>query len=341
MSQSRILQPPLRQVLWILCAIAFASAAMAQTFSPDEPVATVNGEKITWDELRVHLDQTLQQYQGYSDLSPQEQVVFKIRMADQLLDKFMEKRLLLQEGSRRGITVSDEIATSVGQGIYRDQTGRLIPFDEYLKRAGYSPDAFRQFARQQAILQRLKRDVERDAPIPTEEEIKAYYDAHPSEFHLGEQVHASHILIHVPLDAKPEESQKALDRVVKMIDELRAGADFGKMARENSDDASNAVKGGDLGYFGRGEMVPEFEQFAFDLKPGEISGPVKTAYGYHIIKKIGAKPPISYTYEQAHAGIMDKLHRAKQDEFYQKWLQDLKKHAKMEKLVDFSVPAPS
>jgi parvulin-like peptidyl-prolyl isomerase len=121
----------------------------------------------------------------------------------------------------------------------------------------------------------------------SEAEIQAYYDAHKMEF---ERVHARHILIRLqPITEEKTKKPGLTDEQAKAKAEdirkqILAGVDFAKLAKENSDDSSTAEKGGDLGYFRRGSMVPEFENAAFALKPNEVSEPVKSPFGYHVIR---------------------------------------------------------
>ncbi|MEA3337184.1 MAG: peptidylprolyl isomerase [Chloroflexota bacterium] len=100
----------------------------------------------------------------------------------------------------------------------------------------------------------------------------------------GEQVSARHILISLPEDASEGDEQQALASAIEISQRLKDGEDFAELAAEFSEDTSNAENGGDLGFFGRGRMVPEFEEAAFSLPIGEISDPVRTVFGYHIIR---------------------------------------------------------
>lgn len=106
----------------------------------------------------------------------------------------------------------------------------------------------------------------------------------------GEQVRARHILISVPQDAAPEDDQIALAKAISITQQLQGGADFAALAAEFSDDTSNAASGGDLGFFGKGQMVQEFEDAAFSLAVDEISDPVRTQFGYHIIQVLETNP---------------------------------------------------
>ncbi|MFO7727498.1 MAG: SurA N-terminal domain-containing protein [Desulfonatronovibrio sp.] len=115
------------------------------------------------------------------------------------------------------------------------------------------------------------------------EEIKQYYNTHENEFAQDERLSARHILISVDGDASEEEVEQARQKTAEIKAQLDNGKDFAELAREHSQGPS-ADQGGDLGTFGRGQMVPEFEEAAFDLNPGEVSDPVKTQFGWHLIK---------------------------------------------------------
>ena len=106
----------------------------------------------------------------------------------------------------------------------------------------------------------------------------------------GEQVHARHILISVPQDAAPGDDQIALAKAISITQQLKDGADFAALAAQYSDDTSNAASGGDLGFFGKGQMVAEFENAAFALAVDEISEPVRSQFGYHIIQVLETNP---------------------------------------------------
>lgn len=120
-----------------------------------------------------------------------------------------------------------------------------------------------------------------------EGELEKYYRRHLDRFEIPEQVKASHILFRVPQNASPEVREQKRQAAEKVLAEVRAGKDFAALARAHSDDTASASKGGDLGFFPQGTMVAPFEQAAFALKPGEVSGIVETPFGFHIIKSEG------------------------------------------------------
>ena len=117
-----------------------------------------------------------------------------------------------------------------------------------------------------------------------ENDLEKFYRRHLDQFEILEKVKASHILIKVDEGTDEQTREKKRTFAEKLLEEAKAGKDFAELARINSDDKASAVKGGNLGYFTRGSMVKPFEQAAFNLKPGDISGLVETTFGYHIIK---------------------------------------------------------
>jgi peptidyl-prolyl cis-trans isomerase D len=116
-----------------------------------------------------------------------------------------------------------------------------------------------------------------------EEELRRAYDARKDSFRTPERVHVRHILLKTT-DKSPEEVTKIQKRMEDLLKQVKSGGDFAELAKKNSEDTGSAVKGGDLDWVVRGQTVPEFEKTAFALKPGEVSGIVKTMYGFHILK---------------------------------------------------------
>jgi len=123
-----------------------------------------------------------------------------------------------------------------------------------------------------------------------DKEIASYYKDHMDEFKEQEQAHAAHILIRIPANAGAEAEARAKLTAQQVAKLARSGADFATLAKKYSEDPGSKDKGGDLGWFERGRMVKEFEDAVFGHKPGEIVGPIKSQFGYHIIKVEGFRP---------------------------------------------------
>jgi peptidyl-prolyl cis-trans isomerase C len=171
----------------------------------------------------------------------------------------------------------------------------------------------------------IKTEIPNKVSIPEEDIIK-YYDTHLEEFKVPETVRASHILVRVDQYASESDKQKAKEKAEGILQRLKSGEDFAKVASEVSDDPSTKSKGGDLGLFPRGMMVKSFEDAAFSLSPGTISGIVETQHGYHIIKTSERRPSYTVSYDDAKALIRQnlgqKLLKSKSAEFIDQALKD-------------------
>lgn len=161
-----------------------------------------------------------------------------------------------------------------------------------------------------------------------ESEVKAYWESHPEEFTTPPQVRARHILIGV--SGSGSEEGEALKKAEAILARIRAGEDFGKLASELSEDPGTKARGGDLGVLGPGKTVPAFEKAAFALKPGEVSGPVKTPFGYHIIKVDERQEPTLRPFESVRQMIHVRLARERQRDQLQALLKELKSRVKTE-----------
>ena len=161
----------------------------------------------------------------------------------------------------------------------------------------------------------LKKKVETESKV-SDEDLKTFYEQNKDKFKTGEQVKASHILVKTDKEAK------------EILAKIKAGGNFEELAKKNSVDSS-AAKGGDLGWFGKGSMVPAFEKAALALKEGQVSDIVKSDFGYHIIKLTGKRAagirPLDEVKEQIKGAIMP----TKQQEVFQKIKEELKKSAKI------------
>ncbi len=188
------------------------------------------------------------------------------------------------------------------------------------------PQVVKQMA--QAQEQALQAAAVRKAVGPhiTEEAVKAAYDKDVAGRPAEQEAHAAHILVANEADA------------TKLIAELKKGGDFTALAKANSTDPG-AAQGGDLGWFKKGDMLPEFSAAAFALKPGEITDkPVKTQYGWHVIKLEGLRPVAVPTFAEAH----DELRQKMIQEDVQKVFADARSQVKVEQFnPDGSVPKPT
>ncbi len=167
----------------------------------------------------------------------------------------------------------------------------------------------------------LEKEIEDKAKV-TDADVKKYYDTHKADLTQNGQTRASHILVKSEEDAK------------KILDQIKKGGDFAKIAKEKSIDKGSAAAGGDLGFFSRGQLVPEFEDAASKLKVGEVGGPVKTRFGYHIIKVTGRKEGQVVEFDKIKDMLSQRVAAEKQKEVFDSYIDGLKKSYSVDKNKD-------
>lgn len=146
-----------------------------------------------------------------------------------------------------------------------------------------------------------------DAVTVTDAELRSRYEARKINYSTPQERRASHILIKVDENAPQSDVEAAREKAEALVSRIRAGEDFAELARENSDDPGSAKQGGDLGFFGRGAMVMEFEEAAFALQEGEVSEPVRSPFGFHIIKLTGIRGGEVKPFEAVKADIRKEI----------------------------------
>ncbi len=165
-----------------------------------------------------------------------------------------------------------------------------------------------------------------------EPEVRKFYDENQEKFKQPETIKASHILVKVAPDADDAQKAKAREKIEEIRKKISDGGDFAALASEFSEGPSKN-KGGDLGFFGRGKMVKAFEKVAFAMKTNEVSDPVTTRFGYHLIKVTGKKTEQIRSYGEVKDRIADYLKQNKKNEKVIQHLEKLKKSAKIEKFI--------
>jgi foldase protein PrsA len=264
-------------------------------FSKEEVVAKVGSESISKEDLYTTL---VDQY------------------GDGALDTLIAEKIVQLESDKKDLTVKDsEIDQELEsiKGSYENEEA----FNEALASSGSSLDSVKANIKSYLLTEKLLKD----RVSITDDQIKEYFEANKDTFAQQEQVEASHILV---------EDEKTAEEVKAKLDD---GGDFAELAKEYSTDTSNAESGGELGYFGKGEMVTEFDDQAFAMKKGEISDPVKTEFGYHIIKVTDKKEAKEAVLADHKDEIKDILFDQALQTEYGTWLEEKKEDYKIENVL--------
>ena len=246
-------------------------------------VAKVNGEDVQKWEVEAALKQAEASAGGPVPADKRDAVLRSI------LDEIVTYHLLAQEAHGRKMDVSETDLDAEMLKIRQDfQTEDA--YKQALLLQGVTVEQLRDVTRR-ALQARKLVDAEVTTKITVQDaDVDAFYNQNIDRFKQGDTVRASHIYLRVAPDAQPSEKNQKRAAAAELLKQLRAGADFAKVARENSDDGT-AANGGDLGFFGKGDMPPDFEKVAFSLKPGTMSGVVELQTGLHIIKVVERRGP--------------------------------------------------
>ena len=250
----------------------------------------------------------------------------------QVLDQLIGYRLLAQESRGRKVTVSDaEIDGQIAQ--IRQRFPDEAAFSKALADQQVTLETLKQDTRTQMMISKIIEAEVGPTISVTDKDIQAFYDQNRERFNEPEAVHASHILIRFPEKADDAAKKQARARAETVLKQVKAGGDFGALAKEYSQDPGSAANGGDLGFFARGQMVPAFDTTAFGLKPGHTSGVVETPFGYHIIRvaehRAARVVPLTEVSQQIQQFLTQQQQQQKADAF----VNQLKAKARIEILI--------
>ena len=281
--------------LLIIVAVVVLSFAGCGATAAKDVVARVGSETITKDELYDFLVK---------------------HGGTEALEQLIQEKVVSIEAAKQNVTVTDDEVNNKLQDMMASYGGENA-FNQALAYSGYTMEDVKTNLIMQLKLIKLMGPT----ITITDDEMKTYFDENKATFAQEEQVKARHILV---------ESKEKADEVKAKLD---AGGDFAELAKTYSTDTGSKDAGGELGYFGKGSMVKEFEDVAFALKVGETSGPVKTDYGYHIIQVEDKKPAKEADFEASKDKIRQLLLEQKVSEQYNTWVQAKKEEMKVENLL--------
>ena len=313
-------------ILVVVCIMLATSPAMAKDKTGDvKKAAVVNGTIIPEEELTGEINQIKQRAQQQGKVVSDTQLA---KMRKDILERMIDYELLYQESQKKGIVVSDQDVSDDFQKL-KKRFPSEEQFQKTMQTMNISETKLKgKIMRGIAIRKLIGEDVEQKITI-SEKETKTFYDGNPEYFKEPEKVRDSHILVKVDAKASDADKAEARKKINDIQEKLKKGQDFAALAKEYSDCPSSA-SGGDLNFFGRGQMVKPFEEVAFALKPGTISDIVETPFGYHLIKVTDKQPAKTIAYAEAKERITMQLKQTKTREGVAHYIENLKKTAKIE-----------
>jgi len=271
----------------------------------------VNGEKVDEKSIQAEMEKLRPDYERVFADKPEPQ-----------------RQKQLYEWSRENVIE----AVLLRQAASKDQKSVLSEdidkaYEQFVKQNGDKSDDEEQVKKEIAermSLEKLISKITGSVKVPSQKDIRRYYEKHTDRFTIGEMIRASHIVKHHKPSVNPDDAKNQMQQILK---ELRDGADFDDMARRHSDCPENA---GDLGFFPRGSMVQGFEAVVFAMEPGQISDVFETEFGCHIARVTNKKPAIPCPLEDVREVIVRELNEQARQKAIEKFIDAQKTKAMIE-----------
>lgn len=310
-----------------ICALILASLlvpAFASARVVDRVVAVVNDEAVTWSELEDGMSPMLRKIETIND--PIERENQRQKTLRRGLDDLIGQKLVSQEGIKLRVTITGDEVTTYLERVKSSQKWDDERLRMYLTSQGIGLPEFRQQVRQQLLRQKVIRSAVGARIRLSDSDLREYYKEKLTKANADYEIEAAHIALPVAKDASPTDEAAVRQQAAEILARAKGGEDFAALAKQYSR-APGAENGGRLGVFRRGLIDPTLEKALFAIEAGEVAGPVRSAFGYHVVKTIAKKrvPPAPF------AESKDALRRELQDKKLQeelgKWIEELKKKA--------------
>ncbi|NMO21528.1 peptidylprolyl isomerase [Pyxidicoccus fallax] len=313
----------------VIAAALLGSGTAARAELVDRVAAVVNRDIITLSEVQQRAAPEMAARANNPD--PRKRAEQRAQLMKSALDVLIGEKLLESEISDLGITATEaEVDELVRDVRERNNITDNAQFEQLLTSEGYTMATYRDMLRKQILRDRLLRMKVGAKVKITEEDLKAAYAQYARGESQDSEVHARHILVQVDPKATPEQVEAARKKAEAIAAEARRpGMDFSALARARSEGPS-ASDGGDLGWFKRGVMVPAFEKVAFTLNEGEVSEPVRTNFGWHVLKVEEKRSVAAASYEEMRPKLEQKLGQEKSEKLLEQYVAELRQKANVE-----------
>ena len=305
-------KPWWHSVLAFFAVLALMPAHVAQAAVVEKVVAVVNDRIVTLSELRQEIKDVA--------TSPEAEID-----AREVLDAMIDRILLDQQAAARKISVSDEEVRDIVKIQQKSMNLDEEAIAEELKKQNMTEELFYRQWKYQILSRRLLDSVTQGSVAVTDREIEEYHRKHYGEegSGYGKQTKIAHILI-------DQETEGALSKAEEVLELAKSGEPFAQLASKYSMDASSAQNGGLLGYFVKGDLVPEIESAVEKTAVNGIAGPVKTSRGYHIIKVLEKIEDEKSSVSRYRDRIKHQIYMEKVERFITSWLEEIKKNSYIE-----------
>jgi peptidyl-prolyl cis-trans isomerase C len=322
---------PMKKFLAAVAGLVLAAMMTGRATEPADTavVARVNGKEIKRAELNAAMRGLMMQFaQNGRSIPPEQMDEFE----RDVLDELINRELVLQEASAKPPAgLEDKVSAELAR--IEQQVGGPAEFEKALSESGLTVADYRARLRDNLIVQGAMLGLMTNAAAATPAEVQEFYDKNHERFRQPELVRARHILVRVAPTASDDEKAAKKAQIDALLVRVKAGEDFGTLAKQFSEDPGSGSNGGDLGLFPRGAMVPEFDLAAFSLETNQVSDVITTQFGYHILQVTEKKAARQVPFDEVKEELGARLQRQNGAEAAQKHISELRKSAKVEVLL--------
>jgi len=323
---------PVATWIALLAAVLVSTGARAQGYHPGDAVR-INGVTISYQRFAAF-------YQEYrrSKMVAVGASGFQVPLLDRLrreaMDLMIEQEVVRQAAERQGIEVrGEEVDAKIAE--LRSLFDSPEAFARRLETEGFTEESYRKHVAGMLAGGKYMDAIRVAVPAVTDEELEAYYRDNEYRLTFPEEVRVRHILLTWKRLGTQDDRAAIREQMMPILERARKGEDFAALAREYSEDSETKGKGGDTGFFHRGQRPPAFEQVAFSLKPGEVSDMVETPFGLHIIRLEEHRPARLLPLEEVREQLRDHLQRERLAAAADQEIKRLRAAAEIEILVPY------
>jgi peptidyl-prolyl cis-trans isomerase SurA len=312
--------------IFLAAALLVGASARAQVV--DKVAAVVNDDLIALSEVERRAAPELAAVNQTRD--PQQRADLRRKALQSAVEQLIGEKLMEKQMDELGIAVSDQEVELGLEDVRRQNNFDADQFEQALRSEGYSMREYREFMRKQLRRLKLVNVKVRSKVTVSEKDLRAAYDRWARLEQADPEIRARHILVKLDAKASPQQEAKALEKAKALAAEARKpGMDFAELAKKKSDGPS-APDGGDLGTFRRGLMVPEFDKVAFALPQGGVSDPVRTRFGWHVIKVEERRSVAVKSFEEMKDQLQERLTREQLEKYTDQYVKELRQQAAVE-----------
>ncbi|MBM2822213.1 MAG: Peptidylprolyl isomerase [Thermoleophilia bacterium] len=305
-------------------AALVASACGGNASVPSDSIAVVDGTEISKDELEQLLDQAKKGSEVNKQEFPKAGTPEYQSLQTQYVAYLVQRQEFRQAAEDLGIEIAAKDVAAAEEELIKDRfDGNEKEYEKALKQQGLTPEDYRSTLETSVLAQKLFEEITKDTKV-SDQDVLSYYTQNQSQYGTPESRDVRHILIAEKGANGQVDFEKSKAKADQIYAELEGGAGFASLAKANSEDPGSKDSGGKL-TISRGQTVPEFDKTSFELDQGELSKPVKTQYGYHVIEAVSPVRPAKTTpLDQVKASIRATLLQQKRNEVMSAWVEDLR-----------------